>query len=491
MISWMQKHNKYLVWTIWVATIAFIGAGFVGWGSYSFGAKAGNVAKVGDIEIPQVKLNMVYSSIYSQYNEAMQGQLDDKKAQEMGLIKQAFAQLETQAKILNFAKEAGIIVSDNEVAIKLENIRSFQKDGVFNKEIYDGYLRSQRLKAKTFEDTLREEILIQKTFGLLTVEGLPFEEETISAGMNVSDKLAYKVLTNEDLDFEIDEVKVKAYWEMQKENFLTAQTYELSIVWTESKETVVTEDEVKSHYDTNSFNYTNAEGKQLTFEEAKALATKDLKIKKTKKSAQKAYIAFKKGKIDNSEKLTLALNDPALSNDVWNTVKEKSVGDILKPKVVADRYATVKIENVVLPKVKTFEDAKEEVIVLYTEQGEKEALLVLAESTLKNFDQNDAIISDFVKLEENVNLKPLNNKESLQFLQKLFTSTKEKGIISLLDKVIVYNILEQKLLPMDSNQTTIVKQTVNKLKQDTFESNLIKMLTKKYPTEVYMGGLTN
>ena len=24
MISWMQKHNKYLVWTIWIATIAFI-----------------------------------------------------------------------------------------------------------------------------------------------------------------------------------------------------------------------------------------------------------------------------------------------------------------------------------------------------------------------------------------------------------------------------------------------------------------------------------
>jgi len=491
MISWMQKHNKYLVWTIWVATIAFIGAGFVGWGSYSFGAKAGNVAKVGEIEIPQTKLNMVYSSIYSQYNQAMQGQLDDKKAQEMGLIKQAFAQVETQAKLLNFAKDAGIIVSDSEVAVKLENIRSFQKDGVFSKEIYDGYLRSQRLKAKTFEDTLREEIIIQKTLGLLTVEGLPFEEETIAAGMNVSDKLAYKVLTNEDLNFEIDEVKVKTFWEGQKDNFLTTQTYALSILWTESKGTEVTDEEVKTHYDTNSFNYTNAEGKQLTFEEAKVLAAKDLKIKKTKKSAQKAYIAFKKGKVDNSEKVTLPLNDTTLSNDIWNTLKERSVGDILKPKVVEDRYATVKIESVDLPKVKTFEEAKDEVTILYAAQGKKEALLALAESTLKNFDQNDAIISDFVKLEENVNLKPLNNQESLQFLQKLFTSSKETGIISLLDKVIVYNIIEQKLLPMDSNQTMLVKQTVNKLKESTFESNLIKMLTKKYPTEVYMGGLTN
>jgi len=491
MISWMQKHNKYLVWTIWVATIAFIGAGFVGWGSYSFGSKAGNVAKVGNIEIERTKLNMVYSNLYNQYNQAMQGTLDDKQAEEMGLVKQAFARLATQAKILNFAKDLGIIVSDAEVAQKLQTLRSFQKDGVFNKEIYEGYLKSQRLRANVFETTLREEILIDKTFSLLTVGALPFEEEAVSSAMNVSDKLAYKVLTNDDLDFVLDESKIKAFWEMQKENFLTPQMYELSIVWTESKDTVVTEDAVKAHYAANSFNYTDETGKQLPFEEAKVLATNDLKIKKTKKAAQKDYIAFKKGSLDNSEKLILSVGDLKLTEEIWIALKEKSVGEILKPKVVGDTYATVKIENVVLPQVKTYEEAKGQVTALYANQAQKEALLGLAETTLKNFDQNDAIISDFVRLEENVNLNPLNTEESLQFLQKLFTSSKEKGIISIFDKVIVYEILEQKLLPMDENQTAFVKQTVNKLKQSTFESNLIKMLDKQYPTEVYMGGLKN
>lgn len=491
MISWMQKHNKYLVWTIWVATIAFIGAGFVGWGSYSFGSKAGNVAKVGDIEIKQTKLNMVYSSLYNQYNEAMQGQLDDKTAEEMGLIKQAFAQLATQAKILNFAKELGIIASDAEVAARLQNIRWFQKDGVFNKEIYDGYLKSQRLRANVFEETLREELIIQKTLALLTVDTLPLEEEAIAAALNVSDKLAYKVLTNDDLDFVLDKAKVKAFWEMQKENFLTTKSYELSIVWTESNETAVTEEEVKTHYEANSFNFTDETGKQLPFEEAKLLATKDLKIKKTKKTAQKAYIAFKKGELDKSEKMTLPLGDARLTDELWNALQESSVGDILKPKVVGESYATVKIENIVLPRVKSYEEAEEEVTALYADQAKKEALYALAESTLKDFNQSDAIISDFVKFEENVNLEPLNNQESLQFLQKLFTSSKEKGIISVFDKVIVYNVLEQKLMPMDVNQTDFIKDTAGQLKQNTFESNLIKMLDKKYPTEVYMGGLIN
>ena len=491
MISWMQKHNKYLVWTIWVATIAFIGAGFVGWGSYTFGSKAGNVAKVGDIEIEQTKLNMVYSNLYNQYNQAMQGALDDKKAQELGLVKQAFARLETQAKVLNFAKDMGIIVSDAEVAQRLQELRIFQKDGVFNKEIYEGYLKSQRMRANVFENTLREEMIIEKTFSLLPTDTLPLEEEAVGAAMNVSDKLAYKVLTNDDLNFVTDIAKVKTFWEMKKENFMTPEMYELSIVWTQSEDTAVTDEEVKAHYEANSFNYTDGEGKQLSYEEAKTLATKDLKIKKTKKAAQKAYIAFKKGQIDTTEKITLPVGDLKLTDEVWSAIKESSAGDIIKPKVVADMYATVKIEKVVPSRIKTFEEAEKEVTVLYEDQAKKEALLSLAESTLKNFDQNDVIISDFVKLEENVNLNPLNNKESLQFLQKLFTSTKEKGIISVFDKVIVYNILEQKLQPMDENQTAFVKETVDTLKQTTFESNLIKMLDKQYPTEVYMGGLTN
>ena len=52
MITWMQKHKKYLVVTIWVSTIAFVGAGFVGWGAYDMNTnRAKSVAKVGNRNI--------------------------------------------------------------------------------------------------------------------------------------------------------------------------------------------------------------------------------------------------------------------------------------------------------------------------------------------------------------------------------------------------------------------------------------------------------
>ncbi len=491
MISWMQKHNKYLVWTIWVATIAFIGAGFVGWGSYDFGAKAGNVAKVGSIEIPQSKLNMVYSDIYQQTNQMMQGKLDDKKAKEMGLVKRAFATLNTQAKILNFADDAGIIVSDKEVANTLENITSFQKEGIFNKEIYQTYLNARRLKANVFEERLREDLKINKTLALLTVDALPLEIESISSAMNIADKLAYVVLTPSDVNFTLDETKLQTFWETQKDNFMTKKAYEFSVLWTESTETAVTDDEVKTFWEANTFNYTDADGKQQSFDEAKEKATSDLKLKKTKKAAQKSYIAFKKGKIESSETTKLDLGDPKLTKELWSEIQQKKIGDILKPKIVADKYATLKITAIKEPKVKTFDEAKDEVNKIYTIQTKKEALSKLAESTLKNFDKSNATLSDFVTLEKHDNLKPLNLQESLQFLQKLFTSAKEKGIISVSDKIIVYNVIGQKLLPMDENKTDLVKQTVNQVKQNIFESNLVRALDEKYPTEVYMEGLTN
>ena len=51
MITWIQKRKKFVVGVMAVTTFAFVGAGFVGWGSYDYGAKSGNIAKVGEIGI--------------------------------------------------------------------------------------------------------------------------------------------------------------------------------------------------------------------------------------------------------------------------------------------------------------------------------------------------------------------------------------------------------------------------------------------------------
>ena len=73
MITWMQKHKKYLVVTIWVSTIAFVGAGFVGWGAYDFNkSRATSIAKVGDIDISYHRFEQTYAKLFNYYSQLSQ-----------------------------------------------------------------------------------------------------------------------------------------------------------------------------------------------------------------------------------------------------------------------------------------------------------------------------------------------------------------------------------------------------------------------------------
>ena len=82
MLSWMQKHKKYLVVTIWVSTIAFVGAGFVGWGAYDLNSnRATSVAKVGHRNISVQELQQKY--VEAQQEQAIFIQSKQKQLQSL------------------------------------------------------------------------------------------------------------------------------------------------------------------------------------------------------------------------------------------------------------------------------------------------------------------------------------------------------------------------------------------------------------------------
>jgi len=488
MISWMQKHNKYLIVTIWIATIAFIGAGFVGWGSYQYGSKASNIAEVGDIKITQAELDMSYRNIYQRYNQQLQGQLDDKKAKEMGLVKQAFNSLVTQAKLLNLANEFGIIVSDQELADKLATIPSFQTNGVFDKDVYKAYLNNQRLKAKTFEKMVHNEYIIEKTLSMLNVNPLTYEESTIKNIMGVSDKISYKVIDKNNIDIKINDEDLKKYWESSKSFYMTKTKYKLDLLWTDSNNTIVTDKEIEEFYSLNSFNYIGTDGKQLSLTDAKDKVISDLKLKKSKKDAQKRYIAFKKSKLDKSETIVVDINDNMFSLEIWKNIEATDVNGILKPKIVQNRYVSVKIIQKIEPKEMSFEEAKKSVTQSYISEEKNKELSKLSEETLKSLDKSNPIVSKFIKLNTTEPLEALSAGETRDFIGQLFTSQDKSGIIQINDKSIVYAILEQKITST-SEKDDIIKSITKQIKQQDFESNLIQSLDKKYQTKMFVKGL--
>ncbi len=484
MISWMQKHNKFLIVTIWIATISFIFTGATY--GFSFGLKSNNIGKVGSIELTKDRFQMEYRNLYNRYNQMFQGKFDEEQANQMGLQKQVLNSMAAQAKILNLAKDFGIIVSDKEVANQIATIPAFQKAGKFERSIYNNYLKNSGLTAKTFENSLRDNIAIQKTFSMLSTKGLENEYKAFTLAFEIADKLNYILLSEEDINVSVEEEKLKEFWEARKEQFQTSKQYTFDIVWTETDDVNVSEDEIKSYYEKNSFNYTDQEDKRLSLEDAKARVTEDLKIKKSKKRADKAYIAYKKGKLSKDETLTYDVNDFRLPKAVWEEIYKKEKGSLLKPKVVNKKYATIKIIEIIEPVIKSFEEAKDEILPLYKSELSKEALAELSQSKLSTIDTEKTKTSEFVTL-KNIETQKigLNKQEMANFGSKLFTSNLEKGIIPIGKKVIVYKIVDQKLITIDKNETEGLVQNADQVKVQAFESNLMKSLDKKYPTEIY------
>ena len=87
------------------------------------------------------------------------------------------------------------------------------------------------------------------------------------------------------------------------------------------------------------------------------------------------------------------------------------------------------------------------------------------------------------------NIKPLNRQESLQFLQKLFTSSDKKGIITLSNNIVVYKVIDQKIETVDDNLSSSFKSDIDKIKESIFEQNLFKTLDSRYPTEKFVKGI--
>ena len=484
MISWMQNNNKFTVIVMWIAALSFILSTAVIGGSA--GLRSNNIGQVGDIKLSKDTFQMEYSQLFERYNQMMQGKFDEKQAKQMGLQSQVIRNMAAQAKLLNLAKEFGIIVTEEEAAKELASYPAFQTDGKFDRKIYDTYLQNRGLSHETFETNLMNQLSIQKTFKLLNAETLENEYNAFKVAFEVADKLKYTLLTNKDVNISIDDKKLKEFWEPRKEQYKTATQYTLEVQWTETKDTPVTDKEVEEYYNKNRFNYTDKDGKILEFKEVKEWVKEATKVAKSKKTALKRYVQLKKGELSADETLTLNINDQKLSKKLWQEISNHAKGELIKPKVVNNRYASVKIVNIVEPITKTFEEVKAIIAPIYQIEAEKKELFILAKEKLTNIDKEALNVSNFITLEniEQQNFG-INKQETSNFISKLFTSEEEKGIIPIGSKVMVYKIIEQKLIPLENNETKKVRESANMVKNQSFQSSLMKMLDKKYPTELY------
>ena len=488
MISWMQKNNRYLVITIWIATIAFIGAGFVGWGSVNFGIKASSVAKVGDIAISKTKYSFNYNNLYSQYAQKFGNKFDKKMAKNLGLDKVVYENLVTQALLLNMAKEYGIIVTNKEIGEEIISYSAFQdSNGTFSKSIYNNFLRARSFKASDYENILKDDLIIRKLFKFVNIKPLDFEKEIMRSILKIADKIKYRVLNKKDINVTINEESSKKYWENNKINYLTKKSYSLDLLWTNTNDINVTNDEIETFYKKNSFNYLDNSGKIKDIKDIKDIVTKDIKLEKAKKQAAIERSRFKKGKIKATQSVVLNI-DNNLSVDAWKAIKTSKIGDYTKPKIVGNRYVTIYIKNIKESKEMTYEQAKKLVLKDYKSNMQDKKLNKLADSMLKDSSVFNLESKNYITLSKPEILKELTPQDSFKVIRAIFASSDKTNKINISSGIVVYTIIDQKIVDNNTTNNNSLDGEFKDIKNKELANNLLNELAKKYKIESYIKG---
>ena len=194
MLRVMRKHaqNWLMKAILFIIIIVFI---------FYFGSTRGRnqtetVAIVNDTRISNAEYMKEYQNLLDVYHERYGGQLTDELLKTLNPKKQALDTLIEQAVILSQADELGLTVTDDEIKNAVYSYPVFQKNGVFDKTLYEQRLRYQKMTPEDFE------VLQKKTLLAAKLEGL------IKESAKVSDAEAHDVYRIQNEKFNVEFVSV-------------------------------------------------------------------------------------------------------------------------------------------------------------------------------------------------------------------------------------------------------------------------------------------
>jgi len=138
-----------------IITIAFI--------FYGIGPNANPtttaVAQVGKEKITIGEYERTYAAAYRRAQEIYPNEEEIKK---LNLKERVLEELIDNIILMSAAKKAGLKVAKDELQAVITNEPAFQKDGVFNKEIYIRKLKLNRITPAMYESAVETELVLNK-----------------------------------------------------------------------------------------------------------------------------------------------------------------------------------------------------------------------------------------------------------------------------------------------------------------------------------------
>lgn len=137
----------------------------------------GYAARVNDRTISVVEFQNSLEQMMQFYSQLMGGKLDQSPEIQAQMRNSALDQLIQREVVAQGAQKEGFRVTDAEIRDILLKAPTFQKDGVFQRSYYEGYLQNQRTTAARFENQLKRDLVVQRVRKTIAEGITPFDME--------------------------------------------------------------------------------------------------------------------------------------------------------------------------------------------------------------------------------------------------------------------------------------------------------------------------
>ena len=479
MLEWMQRHKKYLVVTIWISVIALVAAGMVGWNPSSFSFAGDNVAKVGDTKITIQEFQNAYQRTFNEYSQILGGELESEQAKSLGIDKIALKGLIQKAQLQNFATELGLIITDQEVIQTITQDPNFQKNGIFDENLYRTLLRENGLSVKFFEQSIRTSLLIQKLLTLFPASTTALEKDAANLAFKLTDTIEYKILSPQPLKQTITTKQIQDFWEQNKDKYTNDAKVTLQAILIDIDKQPFTLEALKQHYDEDKSLYLDDKGQLLDFAKVKSQVQHDYQSQEARKEANRINQKFKAGESTlQSKPLTITL-DKNLNEELASQLQNAQKDSFIKPAPYGDKHFIIaKVIETTPQSIKTFQEAKAQATTMLKESLQEKELQDQATQELKTFKGKTAQITPMSEDK----IGDLNAQKSQFVIRNIFASTQNRGAIPLDKSIFIYRIIKQTPpTQMPSNLIELAKG----MKSQYLDRALMEHLAKKYPIKIY------
>ncbi|GHV03573.1 peptidylprolyl isomerase [Campylobacterota bacterium] len=477
MIAQLQRHRTFIVVVLAVTVFAFVGVGFVGWGQYSYGSKAGAVAVVGKEKITLEQYQLAFSNLYNFYSQFSDQPLD--KEMETALQQTTLNTLIQEALLINYAHDLGLRVLPEEASRRIISMEAFQKDGKFDKQTYLAALANTRRDVRSFEAEIVRQMLIEKLSAYLQPEVTKVEKEALGASMFIADHLNLKIIKAPS-QLSVSEAEAVAYHEANKFNFMGEPKYDLAYIKILSRDQQVSEEETRAYYERNKNDFVGANGEIAAYESVTLQVSEGAKFAKSRSEALRTKVAWRDGALTPQNATNLTLTNDILPLEVMQALEDSQSMEISNPIEIEGGFALAQIIKRSNSEPLSFTEAR--AAVTEAVRGQKRAEYLKSESAkqLNGFKSEQSVI---VRRADTDLVKNLNEDEAGIVLEQIFDSTSALGTVLLEDKAVLYRIVEQKLFDESKLREAdgMLGENIGRLKLGQIRQGLLQALQSRYP----------